>query len=287
MSHLVDLYGTDVMRRALIEAVMVGVLCGVVGAHVVLRRLSFFTVTVAHGTFPGVVLAAIIGLAELVGGLLFVAALVLVIYATTADRRLETNVVVGVALAGSFGLGAMLQGTQDGFTRDLAAVLVGSILTVQRSDLVITALVAIAVLLTLGALHKELVLRAFDPHASDALGYPRVLDLLLLLAIAATVVTTVPLVGTMLSVALLSVPALSARLVTRRVGTLLGASAAYGAASSVIGLTASAEWDVSAGAAIALAAAGLFVATFLATVIVTSVRSCLLHPVTSTPTPTS
>ena len=71
MSTLADIYRTDVMRRALVEAVLVGALCGVVGVHVVLRRLPFFTVTVAHATFPGVVLAAIIGIGELTGGLFF------------------------------------------------------------------------------------------------------------------------------------------------------------------------------------------------------------------------
>lgn len=283
MSHLLDLYRTDVMRRALLEAVLVGALCGFVGAHVVLRRLPFFTLTIAHATFPGVVIAAVIGISQITGGLLFAAVVVAAIYATGADRRLDGSVVVGVALAGSFGVGAMVQSTQDGFTRDLAAVLIGSILTVQRSDVVVTIIVGLVVVVVLAVLHKELVMRAFDASASNALGYGRVLDLVLLLVVAATVVTAVPLVGTMLAVALLSVPALTARLVTERVGTMMFVGAAYGAASGALGLTASAEWDISAGAAIALASASLFVVTW----IVTTVQACLLRPATTTPTPTS
>jgi manganese/iron transport system permease protein len=244
--------------------------------------LPFFTVTVAHSTFPGIVIASIVGISELTGGLLFATAVVVAIYATGADRRLDSSAVIGVALAGSFGVGAMLQSTQDGFTRDLAAILVGSILTVQRDDIVVTIVVAIVVVVVLATLHKEFVLRAFDPAGSDALGYSRLLDLALLLVVAATVVTAVPLVGVMLSVALLSVPAMTARLVTKRVGTMMAAGAAYGAASGVIGLTASAEWDISAGAAIALSTAALFAVT----VIVTTVQACWLHPVTTTPTPT-
>jgi ABC-type Mn2+/Zn2+ transport system permease subunit len=282
MSSIVDIYATDVMRRALLEAVLVGALCGFVGAHVVLRRLPFFTVTVAHATFPGVVIAAIVGFSELTGGLLFAFAVVALIYLSGADRRLDQSVLVGVALAGSFGIGAMLQSTQDGFTKDLAAILVGSILTVQDADIAVTVAVAAVVVLTLCGLHKELVLQAFDPATSEALGYRRALDLVLLLVVAATVVTAVPIVGTMLSVALLAVPAMSARLVTRRVGTMMGAGAAYGAASGALGLTASAEWDISAGASIALASAALFALTWL----VTTVQACWLHPVTTTPTPT-
>jgi manganese/iron transport system permease protein len=262
---ILDFYQTDVMRRALLEAVLVGALCGVVGVQVVLRRLPFFTVTVAHATFPGVVIATLLGIGELLGGLLFAGLLVVLIYVARADRRLDNSTIVGVALAGSFGVGAMLQSTQDGFTKDLAKVLVGSILTVQRADLVVTVLVGALVLGLLAACHKELVLRAFDERGSEALGYPRLLDLALLLAIAATVVTTVPVVGTMLSVALLSVPALTARLVTQRVGTAMVTAAAAGAASGAVGLTASAQWDISAGAAIALTSAALFVVTWAAT----------------------
>jgi ABC-type Mn2+/Zn2+ transport system permease subunit len=265
VSHLLDVYSTDIMRRALVESVLVGALCGLVGVHVVLRRLPFFTVTVAHATFPGVVIAAIVGIGELTGGMLFALLVVLLVYLAGADRRLDGSAVVGVALAGSFGVGAMLQSTQDGFTRDLAAVLVGSVLTVQRSDLVTTVVVGILVVAFLTAFHKELVLRAFDEGGSEALGYSRLLDLALLLVVAATVVTTVPVVGTMLSIALLSVPALAARLVTHRVATAMVAAPAFGAASGAIGLTASAEWDVSAGSAIALTSAALFLVTWTTT----------------------
>jgi manganese/iron transport system permease protein len=259
---VLDLYDSGLLRRALLEAVLVGALCGAVGAHVVLRRLPFFTITVAHATFPGIVLAAIIGISELVGGLAFAALLVVAIYVTTGNRDLDTNVAVGVALAGSFGMGVMLQSTQAGFTKDLAAVLVGSILTVERGDIVTTLVVGAIVLTLLVMAHKELVFRAFDPQGAAAQGYPRLLDLGLLLAVGATVVTTVPAVGTILSVALLSVPALTARLVTARVGTAMWVGAAYGAASGVLGLTASAEWDYAAGASITLASALLFFATF-------------------------
>ena len=262
MRHLLDLYDSGVMRRALLEAILVGALCGAVGAHVVLRRLPFFTITVAHATFPGIVLASIIGLSELVGGLAFAVLLVLAIHLTTGNRDLDTNTAVGVALAGSFGLGVMLQSTQDGFSKDLAAILVGSVLTVDRATITTTVAVGVVVLALLALAHKELVFRAFDPQGAAAMGYPRVLDLGLLLVIAATVVTTVPAVGTILSVALLSVPALTARLVTRRVGTAMAAGAGYGAASGVLGLTASAEWDYAAGASIALASALLFFVTF-------------------------
>jgi ABC-type Mn2+/Zn2+ transport system permease subunit len=162
-------------------------------------------------------------------------------------------------LAGAFAFGVLLLSAQAGFTKDLSAYLVGSIVTVQPADLVITAVAAVVVLGALAALHKELVLGAFDHDGLAALGYPAVLlDLAMLLLIEVVVVTSVPAVGTILSVALITAPAATARLWTDRLGLTMALSAVLGAASGVIGLVLSRHWNIAAGATIVLVAAGLF-----------------------------
>lgn len=261
--NLADIYDSSIMQRALLEAVLVGALCGAVGVHVVLRRLPFLTVTVAHATFPGVVIATILGASVLVGALGFAAVLVLAVWVTRLDERLDASTTIGVALAGSFGLGAMLQSTQSGFTRDLTAILVGQILGVTTTDIVLTAVTGAVVIGVAVLLHKELVLSAFDPTEARLQGHDRLVDLAALSMVAATVVVTVPAVGTVLAVALMTVPAMSARLVTRQVVPAMVAGAAYGIAAGAIGLTVSAEYDVAAGASIVLSSAALFVLTVL------------------------
>jgi len=168
VSHLFDLYDSTIMQRALIEAVLVGALCGGVGVHVLLRRLPFFTITVAHATFPGVVVAVMLGASVLSGATVFAFLLVLGIWATGVEKRLATSTVVGVALAGSFGIGAMLQSTQNGFTKDLASILVGQIIAVQQADIAMTAVIGAVVVVAMVAMHKELVLSAFDPTEAQA-----------------------------------------------------------------------------------------------------------------------
>ena len=259
MSFVADVFSGSFAQRALLEAVMVGVLCGVVGVHVLLRRLPFFTLAMGHATFPGVVLAALAGVDLLLGaglfGLLVVAAVALL---GTRDRIDETSA-IGVVLAGAFALGVLLLSAQAGFTRDLGAYLVGSIVTVQPADLAITAVAVVVVLGALAALHKELVLGAFDRDGLAALGYPAVaLDVAMLLLVEVVVVTSVPAVGTILSVALVTAPAATARLWTDRLGLTMALSAALGAASGVIGLVLSRHWNLAAGATIVLVAGGLF-----------------------------
>ncbi len=260
MSLLAD----DYARRALAEAVLVGLLCGVVGVHVVLRRLSFFTMAMTHATFPGVVLAALLGVDLLLGTGAFGVLVVLGVALLASRPRSDTSAAVGVVLSAGFALGVVLMSAQAGFTKDLSAYLVGSILTVQPGDLAITAGVLLLVLAVLAAVGKELVLGAFDRGGMVALGYPAGrLDLLLLVLVEITVVTSVPAVGTILSVALVVAPAATARLWCERIGPMTALAAGLGVASGVIGLAVSQVAAVAAGAATVLTAVGFFAVSVL------------------------
>ncbi|HEV8372381.1 MAG TPA: metal ABC transporter permease [Actinomycetota bacterium] len=244
---------------------MVGALCGVIGVHVVLRRLSFFTMALGHATFPGVVLAALAGVDLFLGAGLFGVLVVLAVALLGARERVDATSAIGVVLSGAFALGVLLLSAQSGFTRDLAAYLVGSIATVSERDLAVTAATGVVVLGLLAALHKELVLGAFDRAGLQALGYPAVaLDVLFLLLVEVVVVTSVPAVGTILSVALIVAPAAAARLWTDRLGVTMALSGLLGAASGVAGVLLSRRFDVAAGGTIVLVAAGLFAASVLA-----------------------
>jgi len=257
-------------RRALIEALLVGALCGLVGVHVVLRRLSFFTMAMTHATFPGVVLAALVGVDLLLGSGLFGVLVVLGVSWLTTRPRSDSAAAVGVVLSAGFALGVALLSAQAGFTRDLSAYLVGSIVAVQTSDLVKTALVLAAVALTLVLVGKELVFGAFDRGGMVAAGYPAGrLDLLLLLVVELTVVTSVPAVGTIQAVALIVAPAAAARLWSDRTGPTTALAVLLGMASGVVGLAVSQAYEVAAGAAIVLAACGFFV---LSVVVAPAVR---------------
>jgi manganese/iron transport system permease protein len=114
-------------------------------------------------------------------------------------------------------------------------------------------------------LHKELVLRAFDPEAAAAMGYrTRRLDLVLNLLIALVVVAAVEAVGTVLVIALIVVPAAAARLLTDRVAAMTALACLLGAAGGWLGLAVSYEVSVdhdlrlAAGATIVVVLVGLF-----------------------------
>jgi manganese/iron transport system permease protein len=260
MSDLAESLRSPFFQRALVEAVLVGVVAGVVGVHVLLRRLAFFVVAMSHATFPGIVVASVLGFNLFLGGSAFGLAVVLAVVALGASKVLDDATVIGVVLAGSFALGVLVVSARPSSSKHLSAFLVGSVLTVSRTDLVATAVVGALLLAALAALHKELVLGAFDPQGAAAAGYrTALLDLGLLAVVTIALVSAVPAVGTLLAVALLTVPALAARLWADRVAPAMVVAAAIGAGSGVAGLCLSAVFDIAAGGAIALSASGAFV----------------------------
>jgi ABC-type Mn2+/Zn2+ transport system permease subunit len=248
VSSLVHTFDSSLMQRALLEALMAGALAGVVGVHVVLRRLSFFTMSLTHATFPGLVIAGMLGISLFTGTAVFGLLVVVLIASLTRVRSIDSSTATGVVLAGGFALGVVLISSQPGFSKDLTGFLVGSILTVTTGDLRTTAAAGAVILAVLAAFHKEFVLGAFDRDGLIAMGYPvLVLDLVLLVAIELTVVTTIPAVGTILSVALIVAPAAAARLWTDRVGPSMAIAAGIGAASGALGLVVSNRWSIAAG----------------------------------------
>jgi manganese/iron transport system permease protein len=266
VSELADSFASPFFQRALLDAVLIGAITGVIGVHVLLRRLPFFVVAMSHATFPGVVLASVTGVSIFIGGWTFGVTVALLVALIGTRRVLDETSAVGVVLAGSFALGVVVLSAQSTGSRDLSAFLVGSVVTVTRADIITTATVGGALLLALAVLHKELVFGAFDPGGASAAGYRTArLDVVVLLAVTVALVTAVPAVGTLLAVALLTVPAMTARLWSERVGPAMALAAVIGASCGVVGLCASAVWDIAAGGAIALTCSVVFAVSFVIT----------------------
>jgi manganese/iron transport system permease protein len=262
---LFEPFGLGYMRRALIEVAMLGVLGGVVGVHVLLRRLAFLTEVVQHTVFPGIAIAFALGQSLLAGAL--VAGTVAVVLYTVGARKVDSNALMALLIATFFALGVVVVSRRAGFQSDLTALLFGRILSVDQRELIDTLIIGVVAVAVLVLLHKELVLRAFDPLGAEAMGYPTVaLDLVVNVVVMLTVVAAVRAVGTVLVVAFIVTPAAAARLLCRRIGPMMVVAAGLGALGGWLGLVVSYEgsihhgWRLASGATIVLVLTGGFVA---------------------------
>src|SRR4051794_26417271 len=159
----------EIMRRAFVEVVLLGVVGGVIGCWVVLNELSYGAESLPHAMFPGLVLAALSGAPLLVGGAggLLLAAGAIALAARTP--RIGRDSAIAVVVTALFGLGALLALSPQ-TPAGIQSILFGDILGVSRADLAAAAGLAVVVLVALRLLHSRLVIAGFDRTTASALG---------------------------------------------------------------------------------------------------------------------
>lgn len=247
---------------AALELVLLGLLSGVAGTLIVLRRRSFFAVALSHATFPGGVMFAIVGWNLLIGQALF--ALLLVLLMTWLGRipGQGRQVTSGVVLSLGFALGTLLTSLNPGLGVPVEALLVGSPLSVTLTDVAATAAVLVVSLVLILVAGRAILFETFDAVGFRAAGFRAwPIELIVTGIIAAAVVVAMPAVGAILGVAILIGPAATARLIAPTVHWIAPLSAVIGAASGLAGLWLSREFGIAAGGAIGCVVTAVFIAT--------------------------
>jgi manganese/iron transport system permease protein len=236
------------MQRGLVAAILVGVLCAIMGTFVVLKGLAFIGDAVSHATFPGLVIAYMLGLPLYLGGAVAAVAVSLAIGAVSRRGRLRFDTAVGVLFAGSFAFGIALFSTIKNYVADLLGYLLGNVLGISLGDLVQVAILGAIVLAVVLLLRKELLFSTFDPLGAAASGLPVAgLEYLLLALLGVTIVT----------------PPATAQLIVVRFGRMIAIAAILASFSAVVGLYASFYLNLASGASIVLVETILFVVALL------------------------
>jgi ABC-type Mn2+/Zn2+ transport system permease subunit len=251
------------MVHGMIAAVLVGIVCAVVGTYMVLRGMAFFGDALAHTILPGIALGYLItgGARETLFwyalGTAVLAALG--IGAISRQAQVREDTAIGIILAGMFALGIALISTVRSYAVDLSHFLFGDVLGVTIHSLWLILIFGGIVLLTIVAFYKEFLTISFDPILAITLRLPvGLLNNLLLVLIAITVAVSLQTVGVALMVAMLITPAASAYLLTRHLPVMMMLAAIFAAFSGVVGLYLSYYLSIASGAAIVLTATAIF-----------------------------
>jgi ABC-type Mn2+/Zn2+ transport system permease subunit len=258
----------EFMQRGMIAAILVGIVCAVVGTYVVLRGMAFFGDALAHTVLPGIALGYLVsggGAREPLFwwalGTAVVAALG--IGAISKNAEIKEDTAIGIIFAGMFALGIALISTVRSYAVDLSHFLFGDVLSVSSQSLWLILLFGGLVLLTIFAFYKEFTTISFDPILATTLRLPvGLLNNLLLALIAVTVAVSLQTVGVALMVAMLVTPAATASLLTHRLSRMMILAAIFASLSGVIGLYLSYYLSIASGAAIVLTATMFFMIVF-------------------------
>jgi ABC-type Mn2+/Zn2+ transport system permease subunit len=253
LSWIADPMAYGFMQRGLIASVLVGIVCAVMGTFVVLKGLAFIGDAVSHATFPGLVIAYLVGAPLYIGGAIAAVATALAIGIVSRRGRLRFDTSVGVLFAGTFAFGVLLFSTIKNYVADLLGYLLGNVLGISSGDLLQLAVLSAVVLVIVLLIRKELLYATFDPLGAAASGLPVArLEYLLLALLGVTIVVSIQAVGIIMVVAMLVTPAATAQLLVVRFGQMMVIGVMIAAVSAVVGLYLSFYLNLASGASIVL-----------------------------------
>ncbi|WP_179394183.1 metal ABC transporter permease [Lacticaseibacillus absianus] len=252
----------DFLQSALITAIMVGIMSGVIGSFIILRGMSLMGDAISHAVLPGVAVAYMLGINVLIGASVFGILAALLIGFVAAHSKIKTDTSIGVVFSAFYALGFILISMAESAT-NLHHILFGNILAVSDSDIMTTAVVLGIVILFVVGFYKELLITSFDETYARTYGlHAQLLHYGLMLVLTLVTVSALQTVGIILVVAMLITPAATAFLWTDKLSTMLVMAAGVGVISAIVGLYFSYTFNWASGPAIVIVAAALFAISF-------------------------
>ena len=241
------------MQHALLAAVLAPLGCGIIGTLVVVKRLSFYTGGIAHSLLAGLGLAHLLQFPPLLGALLASLAAALLIAYIHSRWRHQEDVLVTCLWASGMALGVLFLSRTPHYGADLMSYLFGNILLVSRGDLWLMASLDLCILILVIGLRRQFSALLLDEEFAAARGLcVEGYYLLLLCLVSLTVVLLLRVVGMVLLLALVTLPAATALLFARSLlGAMLGACV-LGVTLTCIGLSLSYQHNLPAGSCIVL-----------------------------------
>ena len=249
----------DFMLRALFVSSMVGIICPILGAYVVIRGMGFMGDAMAHAVMPGIVIALILGLSPFLGSVPMAIVVALSVGYLIHKKDVSVDTAVGVMFAGLFSLGLVLMSLVGGLAISIEDILLGQILGVSRVDMLISFILTVLVLVALVTFHKQLIFSGFDPVGSVVAGLNAgALNYMFLILLGISIVVTLHVVGVVLVVGLLITPAAASQMVMRRFTRAMLLGIVFGLFSTVVGLYLSYYFDLPSGPVMTLISFAIF-----------------------------
>ncbi|MGD1805143.1 metal ABC transporter permease [Dapis sp. BLCC M126] len=271
------------MQRSLLVAIIVGIICAVVGSYLMVQRLALLGDAISHSVLPGLAIAFWVGANIFIGA--FIAGVISTILINLIRTRspIKEDAAMGIVFSAFFALGiTLITIIQKDNKIDLNHFLFGNILGVTVGDVRDTLISAVVVLLVVFLLYKELLFYTFDPLGAQAVGLPvNLLNLGLMMLIGLTIVASLKAVGVVLVLSLLITPASTAYLLVKRLHEVMILGVGIGILSSISGMYISYFYNLPSGPAIVLVSFGLFILAFL----FSPTQGILTHPASTSSQP--
>jgi zinc transport system permease protein len=247
------------MQRAFIAGILIGVVAPLIGTFLVAKRYSLIADSLAHVSLAGVAAGVLLGINPILGALVVACGSAYVMERLRAGKRVTAEVALAMFLSSGLAVAVVLIGLNNRANIDLMSFLFGSITTVSVQDLWIIGVLAAVIVGVVAVWYKQLAYTSFDEEQAQASGLRvRLLNQVLMLLAALTVVVSLRIVGGLLIGALTVIPVAAASQIARSFKQTIGYAVAIGLIAVIIGLFASFYLNLAAGGTIVLTTLALF-----------------------------
>jgi zinc transport system permease protein len=249
----------DFMRNALWAGLLVSIACGIIGTFVVINRLVFISGGIAHAAYGGIGLGYFFQFNPMLGAILFSLVSALAMGLVQRKTRQRADTIIGVMWAVGMATGIIFVDLTEGYKADLMSYLFGSILAVPKSDLLIMLLLDLIIIALVILFYKELLAISFDETFATVANVPvDAIYLTLMCLVALTVVMMMRVVGLILVIALLTMPAAIAGQWVKEMKQMMVLASILGMTFTTAGLWLSYWLNLTSGATIILVAGATY-----------------------------
>jgi ABC-type Mn2+/Zn2+ transport system permease subunit len=245
---LLSVFRDSFMQTALLASLIVGAVCAYLGVYVVLRRIVFVGAALAQVSSAGVGLALLTGQNPSILSILLTLGGVAAFSAKSKDRRTTQESYIGIGYAVASALAVLFVAKSAQGEAHMLDVLSGNILTVTRAQVWLMAAVGAAAVALHTLFHKQFLFSAFDPETAQSSGIKSGWwDLFFFLLLGVTISLGIKLAGTLLVFAFLVLPAVTALLLSQRLGRIQTIAIGTASIATLGGLYASVRLDLPSG----------------------------------------
>ena len=252
------------MRNALTAGILASIACGVVGAIVVVKRMTMISGGISHAAFGGIGLGYLLGFDPIFGALMFTIASALSMGIIRERTRLSEDSMIGILWVTGMSLGVIFIGLSPGYAPDLFSYLFGNILTVPFSDLMMIMILDAIILVVVFLFYERFLAISFDEDFATAAGIPvEQVYLVLLSLVALTIIVLIRIVGVILVIAMLTIPATIAWQFSYKLKQIMAISFLLSAIFTTEGLWLSYLFNLASGATIVLVSVATFILSLI------------------------